>query len=402
MAGEPVPTGEAVYYDPYDAELARDPYPTYRRLRDEAPLYHNDKYDFYAVSRYADCSPGLPDWETYRSGRGAIIELIKANLELPAGTLIFEDPPIHDIHRSLLVRVFTPRRVSALEPQIREYCMRCLDPLLGEKNFDLIAELGAEMPARVIGMLLGIPESDQASIREGVDARLRTRAGEQMEIRDTSFVRGDMFADYIDWRAQNPSNDLMTDLLNAEFDDENGERRKLTRQEVLTYVTVVAGAGNETTTRLIGWMGSLLAQHPDQRAELVADPALIPQAVEEVLRYEPPGPHVARYVAKDVELHGRTVPEGSVMLFLLGSANRDDREFADGDRFDIHRKVTQHLGFGYGTHYCMGAALARLEGRVALEEILRRFPQWEVDWNGAKLGQTSTVRGWEKLPVVIG
>jgi cytochrome P450 len=391
-----------VYYDPYDADIARDPHPTYRRLREEAPLYYNEKYDFYAVSRYADCERGLPDWETFNSGRGAIIELIKANLELPPGTLIFEDPPIHDIHRSLLVRVFTPRRVSALEPQIREFCARALDPLIGESRFDLIAEFGAKMPGRVIGMLLGIPEDDQAFIREQVDANLRTKAGEQMKVRDVSFVSGEMFEEYIDWRAKNPSNDLMTDLLNAEFEDETGERRTLTKQEVLTYVHVVAGAGNETTTRLIGWMGTLLAQNPDQRAELVADHSLIPNAVEETLRCEPPGPHVARYVAKDVEIHGTTVQEGSVMLFLLGSGNRDDRRFPDGDRFDIHRPVTQHLGFGYAVHYCMGAALARLEGRVALDEILIRFPTWEVDWDGAALGQTSTVRGWETLPILVG
>jgi cytochrome P450 len=211
-----------------------------------------------------------------------------------------------------------------------------------------------------------------------------------------------MFEEYIDWRAKNPSDDLMTDLLNAEFDDETGTRRTLTKSEVLTYVHVVAGAGNETTTRLIGWMGSLLAQHPDQRAELVADHALIPNAVEETLRCEPPGPHVARYVAKDVEFHGTTVPAGSVMLFLLASGNRDDRRFPDGDRFDIHRPVTQHLGFGYAVHYCLGAALARLEGRVALEEILTRFPTWEVDWDGAALGPTSTVRGWETLPILVG
>jgi cytochrome P450 len=397
-----VSAANPVYYDPYDVDLAANPWPTYRRLREEAPLYYNEKYDFYAVSRYADCERGLPDWETFNSGRGAIIELIKANLELPPGTLIFEDPPVHDIHRNLLVRVFTPRRVAALEPKIREYCARHLDPLVGESRFDLISELGAQMPSLVIGMLLGIPEADQAAVRESVDNNLRTKAGQQMKVKDASFVSGEMFEEYIDWRANNPSNDLMTDLLNAEFVDEHGETRKLTKQEVLTYVTVVAGAGNETTTRLIGWMGSLLARHPEQRAALVADPSLIPNAVEETLRYEPPGPHVARYVAKDVELHGTTVAEGSVMVFLLGSGNHDDRRFEDGDSYNIHRPVTQHLGFGYAVHYCMGAALARLEGRVALEEILKRFPSWDVDWDEAKLGQTSTVRGWETLPITVG
>lgn len=191
----------------------------------------------------------------------------------------------------------------------------------------------------------------------------------------------------------------MTQLLTAEFEDETGTTRRLTRQEVLTYVNVVAGAGNETTTRLIGWAGKVLADHPDQRRELVADPSLIPDAIEEILRFEPPAPHVGRYVARDVEHYGRTVPEGSGVLMLVGAANRDDRRYPDGERFDIHRRAGQHLAFGYGAHYCLGAALARLEGRVALEEVLKRFPEWHVDEGNARLASTSTVRGWETLPV---
>jgi cytochrome P450 len=213
-------------------------------------------------------------------------------------------------------------------------------------------------------------------------------------------LSGAMFADYIEWRSQHPSDDLMTELLLAEFEDETGTTRRLTREEILTYVTVVAGAGNETTTRLIGWAGKVLAEHPDQRRELVDDPALIPNAIEELLRFEPPAPHVARYVAADVQHYGESVAEGSVMLFLVGSANRDDRRFGNGDEFDLHRNAGGHLTFGFGTHFCLGAALARLEGRVALEEILRRFPEWDVDWSGAKLSPTSTVRGWETLPVI--
>jgi cytochrome P450 len=397
-----VSTDAPPYYDPYDVALAADPYPMWRRLRDEAPLYYNEQYDFYALSRHADISKGLPDWQTFSSAKGVIIELIKADLDLPSGTLIMEDPPVHDLHRSLLVRVFTPRRIAAIEPQIRAYCAQHLDPLIGAERFDLIAELGAQMPGKVIGMLLGIPEEATAAVRANVDNNLRTKAGEQMVVTDTSFAEGDIFAEYVDWRMKNPSNDLMTDLLNAEFEDEHGVTRKLTRQEVLTYVAVVAGAGNETTTRLIGWMGSLLAQHPDQRKAIVEDLSLVANAVEETVRFQPPGPHVARYVARDCELCGQTVPAGSVMLFLLGSGNRDDRVYPDGDTYDIHRPISQHLGFGYSVHYCMGAALARLEGKVALEEILKRWPTWEVDWAGAKLGSTSTVRGWETLPIVVG
>jgi cytochrome P450 len=340
----------------------------------------------------------LLDNKTYISGRGAILELIKANITIPPGVLLFEDPPVHTVHRSLLSRVFTPRKVAALEPKIREFCVRSLDPLVGAGRFDFVADLGAQMPMRTIGMLLGIPEEDQESIRDSVDANLRTEAGKPM--RRTN-ISGEMFADYIDWRAEHPSDDLMTELLQAEFEDENGKVRRLTREELLTYLNVVAGAGNETTNRLIGWTGKLLADHPDQRRQLVEDRSLIPNAIEEILRYEPPAPYVGRCVARDVELHGQTVPEGSPMLLLVGAANRDDRRYPDGDRFDIHRKIDQHLTFGHGIHFCMGAALARLEGRVALDEVLKRFPEWEVDRASAKLATTSTVRGWETLPVFI-
>jgi cytochrome P450 len=254
---------------------------------------------------------------------------------------------------------------------------------------------------RVIGMLLGIPEEDQEAIRDRVDADLRTKPGEPMKPTQDRFVTGEAFADYVDWRAAHPSDDLMTELLHAQFEDETGETRRLTRDEVLTYVNVVAGAGNETTTRLIGWAGKVLADHPDQRRELVEDRSLIPNAIEELLRYEPPAPHVARYVDREVQHHGRTVPEGSVMMFLVGAANRDDRRNPEGDRFDVHRDKVQHLTFGYGIHFCLGAALARVEGRVALNEVLNWFPEWDVDWDNARLAPTSTVRGWETLPVVV-
>ena len=164
----------------------------------------------------------------------------------------------------------------------------------------------------------------------------------------------------------------------------------------------LAGAGNETTTKLIGWAGKLLGEHPDQRRKLVEYRSLIPNAIEEILRFEPPAPHNARYVAKDVECHGQTVPEGSAMMFVLASANRDERRFTDGESFDIHREIRQHLSFGYGIHFCLGAALARIEGRVALDEVLNRFPEWEIDLDNARLVSSSTVRGWETMPAVVG
>jgi cytochrome P450 len=390
-----------VYYDPYDIDIDADPYPVFRRLREEAPLYYNEPHDFYAISRFADVERAYLDNKTYISGRGGILELIRANIEMPSGVLIFEDPPVHTIHRRLMSRVFSPNRVAALEPQIRAFCVHSLDPLVGAEEFDFIADLGAQMPMRVISWLLGIPEGDQESVRDKVDANLRTEAGQPMEVHE-NFVPTDMFADYIDWRADHPSDDIMTELLQAEFEDEDGVVRRLTREELLTYIGVIAGAGNETTSRLIGWTGKVLADHPDQRQELVENRSLIPNAIEELLRFETPAPHAARYVTRDVELHGETVPEGSIMMLLPGSANHDDRRFPDGDAFDIHRSEGKSLTFGYGIHLCLGSALARLEGRIALEEVLDRFPTWEVDVGRAKLAPTSTVRGWETLPAFIG
>jgi cytochrome P450 len=389
------------YYDPYDIDINADPYPVFKQLRDESPLYYNEKYDFFALSRFADVAAALADAKRFTSGRGGILELIKANVEMPPGTLIFEDPPIHTIHRSLLSRVFTPRRVAALEPKIREFCSHSLDPLIGAGGFDFISDLGAQMPMRVIGMLIGIPDADQDAIRRMADEALRTEAGRPMDVPDTPTFGSEMFAEYIDWRLDHRSDDLMSDLLQAEFEDETGNTRRLTRDEALLYTTVVAGAGNETTTRLIGWAGKVLAEHPDQRRELVADRSLIPNAIDELLRYESPAPHIGRYSPDEVELHERKVPAGAAMLLLAGAGNRDERHFDQPDRFDIHRKVGQHLTFGYGIHYCLGAALARLEGRIALDEVLNRFPEWEVDSDGAKLAPTSTVRGWETLPVLV-
>jgi len=389
-----------VYYDPYDREIDADPYPIYTRLREEAPLYYNEEHDFYAVSHYEDVQRGLLDRQIFSSARGSVLEFIKANIEIPPGIVIFEDPPLHDVHRGLLSRVFTPRKMLALEEKVREFCASVLDPLVGAGRLDFVADLGEQIPMRTIGMLLGVPESDQEEARDRANASLRTDPGKPMEVSADNIGQGDFFSDYIDWRATHPSDDLMSELLFVEFEDEHGTTRKLTRDEVLMYVSVVSGAGNETTNRLIGWMGKVLAEHPDQRRELVQDRSLIANAIEELLRFEPPTPHVARYVARDVELHDHTVPAGSAIICLTGSANRDGDKYQDPDRFDIHRDIGQHLTFGYGIHFCLGAALARMEGRVTLDEVLKRFPQWEVDWDNIRRAPTSTVRGWESLPVI--
>ena len=232
------------------------------------------------------------------------------------------------------------------------------------------------------------------------DDTLRTRPGRPMAVKAERIASGDLFADYIDWRAEHPSDDLMTTLLNAEFEDEHGETRKLTRDEVLTYTSVLAGAGNETTGRLIGWLAKVLAEHPDQRRQVVDDRSLIPNVIDETLRFEPTGHATARCTTRDLEYYGTTVPAGSPILLSLASANRDPRRYTDPDRFDIHRQDIQHLTFGFGLHYCLGANLARLEGRVALDELLNRFPEWDVD-HEARSFAASTVRGWERMPITV-
>jgi cytochrome P450 len=394
-------TDADVYYDPFDFEIDADPYPVWRRLRDEQPLYYNERYDFYALSRFADVERCLVDWRTYSSAKGTVLEIIKSGMEIPRGSIIFEDPPDHDLHRGLLSRVFTPRKMQAIEPKVREFCAQSLDPLVGAGGFDFIRDLGAQMPMRTIGMLLGIPEQDQEAIRDRIDAGLRLEEGTMPDFEAAlASDQSDGFAEYVDWRAEHPSDDLMTELLQAEYEDAEGALRRLTREEVLGYVNLLAAAGNETTTRLIGWTGKVLAEHPDQRREVVEDRSLVPNAIEELLRFEPPSPVQARAVTTDVEHHGQVVPEGSAMLLLNASGNRDERKFPDADRFDVHRRIDHHLAFGYGIHFCLGAALARLEGRVALDEVLKRFPSWEIDEDNAVQARTSTVRGWESLPVV--
>jgi cytochrome P450 len=300
----------------------------------------------------------------------------------------------------VLSRVFTPKRMAALEPDVRSFCARALDPLVGSGGFDFVKDYGNLIAARVIGMMLGIPEADQAGIKATLDGRTN-QPGQPLRV-DVSNFDGAMFSEYIDWRVDHPSDDLMTAMLNVEFEDEHGVTRKLTREEILTAVTLLAGAGNDTTAKLIGWTGKILADNPDQRRELAEDPTLVPNAVEELLRYESPGMQNARYVAEEVEFSGGTVPAGSVVVTIMASANHDDRRFPDPERFDIHRGTAGIMTFAFGIHFCLGAALARLQGRVALEEVLKRFPEWTVDEAAAVLRPTPTTRGYDTLPVVVG
>ncbi len=392
-------TRDDLYYDPYDPVLQYDPFPTFARMREEAPLYYNEEHEFFAVSRFADVEAVLKDPGTYSSAKGGVLELIKLDMDLPSGVFIFEDPPLHTVHRGLLSRVFTPKKMNALEPQIRQMCQETLDPIVGTDRLDFVLDLGARLPMAVIGMLLGIPVEDQEDLRVHKDEGIRREEGKPGEFTEDQFADAQFFDDYINWRRKHPSDDLMTQLMVAEFEDDKGVTRTLTHEELLIFVNILATAGNETTNRVIGHMGKNLGLHPDQRRELAADPSLIPNAVEELMRFEPPALQACRTVTRDVELYGQTVPEGSIMMAIMASANRDSRVFPpDGDAFDIHRPISQHLTFGFGIHFCLGASLARLEARVAMDEILKRWSDWEVDFDNAKM-DSSQVRGWASLPV---
>ncbi len=394
-------SNSAVYYDPYSRDIVKQPYPVYRGLREQAPLYYNEQYDFYALSRYHDVREGLRDHKTFISSHGGILEMIQQKITMPPGTFIFEDPPRHTMYRQIVQRIFTPKRMRGLEPMVRQLAAQVLDPLASRDEFDVINEVGRQVPMRVIGMLMGIPESELQTVREITDSKMRTEEGQAIQY-DGELNLEQSFGDYIDWRSKNLGDDVTSELLGVEFTDETGAQRKLTRDELITFFNVLAGAGNETTNRLIGWVAKTLAEYPEQRRQLVADPSLIPDAIEEVLRLEPPGPHVARYVTEDVEYYGQTVPAGSAILFLVGSANHDESIFEDPDTFNIHRKNSlPHVTFGYGIHTCVGNVLARLEGRVVFEEWLKRIPEWDVDMSNANLLSTSTVRGWDTLPAYV-
>jgi len=390
-----------LYYDPYDFGIDDDPYPLWHRMRDEAPLYYNERYDFFALSRFVDVEAASVDWRTYSSARGSLLEMIRSGFPNPPGLFIGEDPPEHEMHRNLLSRAVSPRRVAVLEERIRELCAEYLDPLVGRDRFDLVADFAAFLPMRVIGELVGIPEEYQVGLRDDLDETARLETGDAPEeMALLSF--GDPYRPFLEFRRNHPADDFITTLLDVRFTDVvTGEERGLADEEILNYVGMLYAAGNETTARLIGWMGKVLADHPEQRAELVADRSLVPNAVEETLRYEAPSPIQARTLTRDVELYGQSVPAESIVTLLTAAANRDERKFENADAFDIHREIDHHVTFGYGVHYCFGAALARLEGRIALEEMLNRFPTWEVDMSGAELLHSSTIRGYATLPMVV-
>jgi cytochrome P450 len=402
MTGTSAQTG-ALNWDPFDESLKADPHPVWRRLREEAPVYRNETYDFWALSRFEDVERAHREPKRYSSAHNTVLEMMTETANT-SGMMIFLDPPEHTVLRRLVSKAFTPRRVLELEDEIRTLCVSLLDAQQGKESFDYVQDFGAQLPANVIAALLGVPKSDRDEVRHHIDHLFHIEPGVGMA-NATAMESQIWLAMYLDQqvaeRRAHPLEDMLTDLAHAEVTDQEGNTRRLTGRESAEFGLLIMTAGTETVARLLGWAGLLLGDHPDQLTDLANDPSLIPNAVEELLRYESPSPVQARWLTEEVELHGQVIPADSKVLLLTGSAGRDDRVYPDADRFDIRRSISLHVAFGYGIHFCLGAALARIEGKVALEETLKRYKTWVVDKERAVPLHTSTVRGYQQLPIHV-
>jgi cytochrome P450 len=398
-------TAPAPYWDPFDYALHADPHPIWRRMQEEAPLYRNERYDFWALTRFQDVLDASLDWKSFSSARGDLLEIIQAGgPPRYARSVIAIDPPEQTALRNVLSRSFTPRRVASLEPLVRRFVRELLDERVGSGGFDYVAEFGALLPGRVIAAILGIPDSDLEVIRNWSDSSLHRDPGET-DLQRYQGV-GDEFAQligrYIADQRRAKRGGMIGELLEARFVDWQGRRRGVTDAEATPFIHLLSVAGNETLAKFVGWAGATLARFPGEREKLVRRPELIPNAVEEILRYEPPSLALGRWVQRDVTLHGSLVPKGAVLVLVTAATGRDPRQFADPDRFDVERRISRHLSFGVGPHVCLGAPLARLEARIILEETLARFPRWDVDWERCEIVHTgSAVRGYAKLPIRI-
>ncbi len=386
-------------YDPYDYEIDKNPYPIYAYLRENQPLYFNEKLDFYALPRFQDVIEAITDWENYSSTGGATLEPI------PSGPMmIVQDPPQHSILRGVVRERFTPRAIARFEPTIRAIVCERLDPWVGQTSFDVVADFSALFPMDVISSLLGIPKEDRDTIRKASNASLSRKPGEPMpppESIAAAMRSRELLGQYISERRSAPRDDLMSKVVHAEVQDIDGSMRKLTQEELLGFFGLLSAAGNETLTKFFGNAINVLASQDDARVEITNNVDCIPDAVEEILRYDPPTHYVVRLAMNDIEIHGGVIPRGKKVALLLGSACRDEREFEDPDRMHIQRKIERQLALGFGRHQCLGAALVRLEGRIALEEFHRRFPHYEVIREGIGWVHSSNVRGFSNLPVRV-
>jgi cytochrome P450 len=388
-----------IYYDPFDVELDRRVHAVWARMREEQPVYWNDRYGFYALSRFEDVWQAYHDTDTFSSTHGVMAESLDEPIGVPL--VIFMDPPEHDWMRKLVSRAFTPRRVNQLEAHVTELVDRYLDPFVGSAGFDYIEQFGALLPPMVIGHMLGVPADERDRLRHWFDDMLHHEDGNpepSPQAQTAGLAVLEYSQELVTQRRRQPGDDLVSVLIEAEVDDGSTTRR-LDDFEVATFVLLLAGAGVETVARFLSWAAVTLARHPDERQLLVADAGLIPNAVDELLRYEAPSPVNGRFTLRPFEAHGIEIPAGSKVLLLNGSANRDRREFDDPDRFDVRRDAKRHISFGYGAHFCLGAALARMEARIALAGTLARFPTWEIDPAELVAVSTSTVRGYRSVPI---
>jgi cytochrome P450 len=389
--------------NPFSWEFHEDPYPTYRWLREHAPVYRNDALDFWALSRFADVQPALLDWQTYSSAEGTLVERMDPRMFELTPMMIFLDPTKHERFRKLVSRAFTPRRIAALEPFIRATAVRLLDELRERGGGDFVHDLSMPLPMEVIFTLLGVPEADREQLRHWMDVALerdrdtpvippRAMEASANLVRYWYQLQGDL--------RRRPNDGLISGLMDAEVEADDGGMTRLSEGEIAGFCALIGAAGNETVTKLLASACVLFARHPDQYAQVLADPGIIPDAVEEALRYTSPSQYQGRTVMRDVEWYGETIPKGGRVLLLTGSANRDEREFRDPDRFDVRRRPETHVALGYGIHFCLGASLARMESRVALEEFAKRFPRYEVDESRCVRVHMSNVHGYESVPFV--
>jgi cytochrome P450 len=389
----------AIHYDPSDYAIDADPYPLYRRMRDEAPLYRNEKMGFWVLSRFADVWEATIDFETYSSAQGTTLE------EQPQGfpLMLWMDPPGHQRLRNLVSKAFTPRRIQEMSGIIRELTIEFLAPFAETGAMDAIDDFTSRLPMNVISTLLGIPREDREMVRHISNRIMHREEGSVEHTPDSMSAAMELlgyFQQCVELRKKNPTDDMMTALVQADVPDPAGGSSTLSDEEILGFCMLLAVAGNETVTKLLGNGIYWLWKHPDQRSALAKDSSLLPGAVEELLRYDPPSHYQGRVTMKDVRWHGQTVPAGARVLLLTGSTGRDEREFPDHpEQFDIHRRIERHLAFGYSRHICLGANLARLESKIALEELLRRYPRYEIDIDNAERVHSSNVRGYAKLPL---
>ncbi|HMS13946.1 MAG TPA: cytochrome P450 [Microthrixaceae bacterium] len=393
-------------FDPYSATFFEDPWDLYRRLRDEAPVYHHRQLGFFALSRYDDCVAAHRDHATFASTRGVTLDQLRSaafgSAVRHVGSIIMMDPPEHDRMRALVNRAFTPRRIAEWEPVVRRVVAERLDELGGAEAFDVVDDLAGPVPIEIVSEILGVPASDRQQIRGWADAMLAREIGNPFPPAAGIEAAAALFgyvAEFVADRRRTPGDAMVDHLLAAQVERPGGAVERLDDAEVTQFVALLAAAGAETVTKLVANAVITFDEHPDQLAVVRADPSLWPDAVEEVLRWRAPSQYQGRFTLADATFHGRTIPAGSPVLLLTGAATRDPRAYVDPDRFDVRRRGPMPISFGHGVHYCIGAHLARLEGRVALEELYGRFPRLAVERGGIRFVHMSNVAGPSSVPV---